>query len=119
MNRSVYWILELEVNKGREAEVKALMVEMVGATQAGEPGALSYEWSLSADGTQCHIFERYADSAAVMTHLGNFGQKFAARFLELLKPGRFVVYGAPDATVKGALAGFGPVYLESAAGFSR
>ncbi len=119
MDSNVYWMLELEVKAGREREFRALMAEMVGATQANEAGTLNYEWSTSADGKLCHIYERYADSAATMTHLRSFGEKFAARFLEILKPVRLVVYGSPNLAVKDALAGFKPVYMQAVGGFSR
>ena len=119
MNSEVSWILELDVQEGREKDVQALMTEMVGATEANEAGTLSYEWSTSADGRRCHIYERYADSAAVLVHLGTFGQRFASRFLEILKPVRFVVYGTPSAGVQDALAGSNPVYVQPVGGFSR
>jgi quinol monooxygenase YgiN len=112
-------MLELDLQKGRESDFRALMAEMVAATQATEPGTLDYEWSLTTDGTRCHIFKRYADSAAVLAHLGTFGQRFAGRFLEALKPVRFVVYGSPSTAVQDALAGFSPVYMQPAGGFSR
>jgi quinol monooxygenase YgiN len=47
------------------------MNDMVESTKA-EPGALNYEWFISEDGTSCHIYERYADSAAAMVHMGHF-----------------------------------------------
>jgi quinol monooxygenase YgiN len=119
MSDDVYWMLELEVQPGRERALEALMAEMVGATKAGEPGTLNYEWSMSADGKVCHLHERYTDSAALMTHVAAFGEKYAPRFLEALKPVRFVVYGAPTQEVKDALAGFNPVYMRAAAGFRR
>ena len=119
MNNYVSWMLELEVQQGREGALRDLMPEMVNATKTNEAGTLDYEWSTSADGKQCHIFERYVDSAAVMTHLGTFGERFAGRFLEILKPVRFVVYGSPSAAVREALAGFSPVYMEPLGGFSR
>lgn len=119
MDGRVSWMLELDVQEGREGDLQKLMAEMVAAAQASEPGTLDYEWSTSADGRRCHIFERYADSAAVLTHLGAFGEKFAGRFMEVLKPVRFVVYGSPSASVKEALAGFSPVYMQSIGGFSR
>jgi quinol monooxygenase YgiN len=112
-------MLELHVQPGREKDFRVLMEEMVGATQANESGTLNYEWSRSADGKVCHIYERYVDSAAVMTHLGTFGERFAGRFLELLKPVRFVVYGSPSTEVKDALAGFNPIYMQAVGGFSR
>ena len=119
MNTEVYWLLELDIQAGREADLGALMDEMVAATKADEPGTLTYHWSTRADGKACHIFERYADSAAVMAHLGTFGEKYAARFMEILTPTRFMVYGVPSPEAAAALAGFGAVHMKMAAGFSR
>ena len=119
MSELVSWMLELEIKEGRESDVRNLAAEMVSATKANEPATLDYEWSISADGKQCHIFERYVDSAAVMTHAGTFGEKYAARFLEILKPVRMVVYGSPSAAVRDAVADFQPVYMQSLSGFSR
>ena len=119
MSSNVYWNLELEIASGRENDFRALMEEMVTATKKNESGALNYEWSTSADGKVCHLFERYVDSAAVMAHLGTFGEKYAGRFFEILKPVRFVVYGAPDSDVKNALAAFNPEYMQGVGGFSR
>jgi hypothetical protein len=112
-------MLELDVQEGRESDFRNLMGEMVSATKATEPGTLNYEWSTSADGKRCHVFERYVDSSAALTHTGTFGEKFAGRFLEILKPVRLVVYGSPSPAVKDALAGFNPVYMQDAGGFSR
>ena len=119
MNGNVAWMLELTIQSGRSNDLGALMTEMVTATKANEPGTLAYEWNTSADGTLCHLYERYADSAAAMIHIATFGATFAGRFLDILQPVRFVVYGSPNAEVKAALAGFNPTYLEPAAGFSR
>ena len=112
-------MLELNIQEGQGAGLPALIEEMVNATQENEPGTLDYQWSTSADGTVCHIFERYTDSDAVMAHLATFGERFASRFMEILAPTRFVVYGSPSQAVKDALAAFGPTYMESAGGFSR
>lgn len=119
MSDQVSWMLELELQAGRADALRNLMTEMINATKANEAGTLDYEWSTSADGKQCHIFERYVDSAATLTHLGTFGERFAGRFLEILKPVRFVVYGSPSAAVRDALAAFNPVYMQTLGGFSR
>lgn len=119
MSSQVSWMLELEILPGRGDALRGLMTEMVNATKANEPGTLDYEWSTNEDGKQCHIFERYVDSAATMTHLGAFGERFAGRFLEILKPVRFIVYGSPNTAVREALAAFGPVYMQTLGGFSR
>jgi quinol monooxygenase YgiN len=119
MANDVSWMLELTVQPGRTEDFKALMKEMVDAAHGREPDTLAYEWSLSADGTTCHLFERYKDSDAAMVHLGNFGEKFATRFFEILQPTSFVVYGSPSAQVKETLAPFNPEYMQSVGGFAR
>lgn len=119
MSDNVHWVLELNVKEGEVDNFKTLMNEMVSTTQADEPGTLNYEWFLGEDGKTCHIHERYADSAATMTHLGSFGEKFAERFLAAAEPTRFVVYGNPNDDVRNALAGFGAVHMAQIAGFAR
>jgi len=119
MSTHVSWHLELTIQPGRDADFRALMAEMVAATEVDEPGTLTYEWSVTADGKQCHTYERFADSAAIMAHLGNFGSKYAERFTAVLTPVRFTIYGTPSDEVKAALAGFNPSYVAPAAGFNR
>lgn len=119
MNTHVCWMLELQVREGREADFRALMAEMASATEANEPGTLDYEWSLSADGRTCHLWERYADSAAALVHGAAFGSRYAPRFLDVLSPTRLTLYGSPSDEVKAALAPFNPVLMQPAAGFSR
>ena len=95
------------------------MEEMVEATRSNEPGTLVYEWMISADQKTCHVYERYQDSAATMTHLATFGSTFAERFLTNAAPTRIVVYGNPSADVTGVLDGFGAVYMTPFGGFAR
>jgi quinol monooxygenase YgiN len=118
MSDEVHWVLEVNIKDGELDNFKAVMKDMVEATQ-NEPGASNYEWFISEDGNSCHIYERYADSAATMTHLGSFGQNFAERFLAAVEPTRFVVYGNPNDEVRGALAGFGAVHMSQIGGFAR
>jgi predicted house-cleaning NTP pyrophosphatase (Maf/HAM1 superfamily) len=66
-----------------------------------------------------HIYERYADSGATMTHLGAFGEKFAERFMANVEVKRFVVYGNPNCEVKEALSGFGAVFMPTTVRFAR
>ncbi|MBA2291919.1 MAG: hypothetical protein H0W15_05615 [Gemmatimonadales bacterium] len=55
MSNHVSWMLELDVNDGREDEMKNLMEEMATATKANEPNTLCYEWHFSPDGKHCHL----------------------------------------------------------------
>jgi len=119
MSDYVYWLFEVAIKDGEFDNFKKLMGEMVEATQANEPNALNYEWTISEDGQSCHLYERYADSAAAMTHLGAFGEKFADRFMASVELTRFVVYGNPNSEVKQALSGFGAVFMTPFGGFAR
>ncbi|MGI9491906.1 MAG: putative quinol monooxygenase [Geminicoccaceae bacterium] len=119
MGDVVQWVLELNIKDGKFDAFEALMNEMVAATNANEPDALAYEWFVSDDRKSCHIYERYADSAAVMTHLGNFGAHFAKPFLDALEPTRLTVYGCPSDEAKGALAGLNAAFMEGIGGYSR
>ncbi len=108
----------MSVREGSLEAARELMEEMVSATRE-ESGTTGYEWFLSADGTACHINERYADSDAVLAHLGNFGARFADRFLACFEPVSMSVYGEPSAEVLAILDGFGASYLEWFGGFNR
>lgn len=118
MSENVSWLLELAVKPGELGTFEALMHEMVESTQA-EPGTLSYEWSISDARDVCHVYERYADSAAALAHMGSFGANFAGRFLAAATPTRLTVYGTPSDEVKKGLSGFGPVFLAPFGGFAR
>lgn len=119
MGHNVHWVLELAVNGGQQQDFAKLADEMSQATLSDEPGALNYEWFMSDDGAKCHIYERYQDSAATMVHLGNFGNKFAERFLSMVTPSRLTVYGDPNQEVRDALAAFGAEHMGQFAGFAR
>lgn len=118
-SNNIHWILELDINDGQRDNFETVMKDMVAATKADEPDAMNYEWFISSDGTQCHIYERYSDSAAVMIHLGNFGAKFADRLLATVTPTRLTVYGNPSGEVREALAGLGAAHMEQIGGFAR
>ena len=119
MSNNVSWLLEFTIQDGQLDNFKSLIKEMIDATQSNEPGALNYEYFLEAGGKAGQVYERYADSAATMIHLGTFGEKFAERFMAVLQPTGFHVYGNPNDEVRAALEPFGPVYMEEAGGFTR
>lgn len=115
----VSWLFEIAVNAGKEADFRAPMAEMSEATHRDEPRTLNYEWYVSDDGRQVHVFKRYADSDAVMIHLTTFGERYMARLFDAVTPQRMMLYGAPDDRVRGALSQLAPEVLAQAAGFSR
>lgn len=119
MSDYVAWMLELNIREGELENLKALIQEMVESTRANEPGTVNYEWSFDAAEKTCHIWERYADSAAAMAHIGNFGEKFAERFMAALEPTSFTLYGHPSEEVREALSAFGAVHMAPVGGFAR
>lgn len=119
MDTSVYWVIELSINAGQQDALKRLMEEMVVATKANEPATTIYEWTVSEDGRTAHILERYVDSAAALKHIAAFGANFATRFLALVKPTRFTLYGTANAEVVKALSAFSPLVLRPWGGFTR
>jgi hypothetical protein len=52
---------------------KALAAEALKIA-ADEPGILQYDWFFNADETRCLVRETFANSEAIMTHLGNVGE---------------------------------------------
>ena len=118
MASTVSWVVRLRVKDGQLDAFKALMEEMVASTQT-EPGTLAYEWFIDDAGENVHIYERYADSAATMTHASGFGEKFAERFLASVDVTGFDIYGEPSDDVKGAFEAMSPAYFGSWGGFAR
>jgi quinol monooxygenase YgiN len=119
MSDNVFWILEANINADQFDNLKALMSEMVDGTMREEPGALNYEWFIADDGKSLHLYERYADSEAVMVHRGNFGQKYAQRFFAYLTVTKMTMYGNPSDQVREGFARFAPTYMNLSAGFAR
>ncbi len=119
MSDIIEWVLEMRVQDGQADNVQPLVDEMVAATQRDEPGALHYEYYMPEDRSTCTVLERYADNDALMAHLGNFGAKFADRFLTVFAPERFTVYGPANEQVREALKGFGATHQQMASGFHR
>ena len=80
MNDVISWVIEVSVKPGQLENSEALVEKPVHSTR-GEPKTLAYEWFLSDDKSSCHIYERYADSAATMSHLKKFDEKIVERLL--------------------------------------
>ncbi len=116
-SEQVYWVLTLAVDDLEK--FKSVVQKLVVATQKEEPGTLEYEYTVTDDQKTVDIVERYANSRAVLDHLANFGKNFSKDFMPLVKPVRFVVYGAPTDELKKALADFHPIYMTPFDGFTR
>jgi quinol monooxygenase YgiN len=70
----------------------------------GEAGTLQYDWFFNDDQTVCVVHEAYADSAAVLAHIGNLGEVLG-RILETGGGCSFEVLGNPSPELRDAFSG--------------
>ena len=81
------------------SEFKRMAGEALKAT-ADDPGVPQYDWFFNQDESKCVVRETYADSDAVLTHLGLIGD-LLGRIIELGGGVQIEVFGSPsDALVK-------------------
>ena len=118
MSDRMFFVAKLSIRPGQLDAFKALIGKLVQAVEANEPGALSYEYFVSADSATVHVCERYADSAAVMTHMANFAA-FAEQWDAAVAKTDIVAYGTPSGEVSGLLGGAGATLMTPLAGFVR
>jgi len=119
MENHISWIIELDVKEEKIDKATALMEKMVEAAKANEEGTLHYEWFFNDDKTTCHIYERYENSEAVLTHLQNLNEHFIDDFMGAFEPKKLNVYGDPSDDAREALDGLGAQYFAFSNGFVR
>jgi quinol monooxygenase YgiN len=119
MNNNVILMAEFSIKSDELDSLKALVKEMVEATQTNESNTMIYEIFISEDGKTCQVMERYVDSAAAMMHLGNFAKKFGDRLWAFLEPKGFKLCGNPSDELREAVSGVGAMILSPIGGFAR
>jgi quinol monooxygenase YgiN len=115
----VSWVVQCAVKDGQLDGFKELMGEMVESTREEEPGTINYEWFISDDNGTVHIYEKYANSEAVVAHMKTFGEKWAGRFLGCVDIQRVTAYGNPDKAAQKGIAQMGAKQLATWGGFAR
>jgi quinol monooxygenase YgiN len=113
----LYWVFTLAVKPGQLPAFRSLVAGIVAASRK-EPGTLAYQYSISADEKTIHIFERYRDSQAFVTHVEQTFGGYAERFLSMVTIVSLVVYGNPDAAARKALDSFNATYMTLFDGFA-
>ena len=114
----LYWVFTLDVKPGKFQEFRTLVADIVAASHK-EPGTLASQYSVNADETVVHIFERYRDSDAFVAHVDQTFGPQAERFLSLVTVASLVVYGNPNAAARKALDSFDAAYMTLFDGFAR
>ncbi len=114
----ISWIVTCAVPPEQMTDFKKIVGQLVAAAK-NEAGTLAYEFSIAVDQSTVHIFERYRDSHAIVSHVTQTFGPFAERFLAVAQVLGFVVYGTPSTEVQEVLAGFNPTYMTPFDGFTR
>jgi quinol monooxygenase YgiN len=105
--QTVRFNVNLAIHDGKLDAFQAIAQDMIAGTQK-EPGALAYEWHLSADRKQCRLIETYADANAVQAHInGPVVQQLVPKLLEAATLNGFEVYGDPGPQATEMLKGIG------------
>jgi quinol monooxygenase YgiN len=117
--QTVYLAVDFTINEGKLDAFEGVAQEMVAGTQK-EPGALGYEWYLSADRKKCRLIETYTDASAVLAHFnGPVVQELVPKLLETASLAAFEVCGDPGPKATEMLKGFGAEIFEFRRGLGR
>ena len=75
MNK-IQFTARFRIHAGKLDEAKKIAFECMAIVKEKEEGkgALQYDWFFSTDQTECVVRETYADSNAVLAHMGNLGE---------------------------------------------
>ena len=60
--------VDVTINEGELENFKKVASELISLCDS-EPGALKYEWFLSADQKHCRVLEEYVDGDAMLAHV--------------------------------------------------
>lgn len=100
MGGEISWLFEARVRPGKLAELEEAVADLVRVAES-EPGTLGYRWSIDED--QAALRERYADSAAALTHLRGFKRDWQDRLLTSIEPLGTTVWGDPSEELRAEL----------------
>ena len=68
-------IARLKIHPGKLEEYERLAARCVQVVKTKDTGTLQYDHFFNDDKTECVVFERYRDLAALMEHLANIGDE--------------------------------------------
>jgi quinol monooxygenase YgiN len=105
-NKIVRFTVDLAITDGKLDQFDSIAKEMIVCTLK-EPGALGYEWFLSADHKRCLLLETYVDANAVLAHMKGSAVALVPKLLETSSINSFEVFGDPGAEAAKILAGVG------------
>ena len=96
-------VARLKIHPGKLQEFKDLQAQFFSVVRAKDTGTLQYETFFNADSSECIVYERYRDSAALLEHFANLAALNAA--LSQVGSSSGEVLGTPSPQLRKALAG--------------
>jgi quinol monooxygenase YgiN len=115
---TVRFIVGFTINEGAFVAFERIARVMAAETEK-EPGALAYEWSLSADRARCRLYEAYVDAGAVLAHLkGPVIQELVPKLLEAGSLAGMEILGDPGPEAAEMLTAMGAQIFPVWQGFS-
>ena len=93
----------LRIHEGKLDQFRIAAEACLKSTQNKDKGTSQYDWFFSEDQSECVVRERYADSDAVLEHIGNLGETMGA--LMEVSDLSLEVFGAPSEKLANATKG--------------
>ena len=76
-------IARLKIHEGKLEEFNRLAALCVRSVRTKDSGTLQYDYFFNDDYTECVVFERYRDFAAMREHLANIGDDIMQALLKV------------------------------------
>jgi len=108
-------------HEGMETQLIDTYAAVGAVLEAGEPGLLTYEISISETGNQLVIREVFEDNAALAMHLNGTAAQYFPQIAEFATPGPFIFRGEVADELRHAAYGMnmGAIFTTDWDGFNR
>jgi quinol monooxygenase YgiN len=109
--------VDVTINEGELENFKKVASELIGLCDS-DPGALKYEWFLSADQKHCRVLEEYVDGDALLAHSAAAGE-LIQKLWAFCKTDRFEIFGDPGPKIAEMAPQIGAQIFAHWSGLSR
>ncbi|XQF91065.1 putative quinol monooxygenase [Pseudoalteromonas espejiana] len=115
MSEQITWTVEGQIKDGKYEAFLEVMQQLIALAKS-EAGTVMYEWTISEDKRNVHIYERYQNEAAAKLHLQGWGES-GPLFLSVVDMQRVTVYSQLSEEFAKAFAGPSTVFMTPIGGF--
>ena len=98
-------IARLRIHDGKLEEFKGLAALCVNSVRTKDSGTLQYDYFFNDEYTECIVFERYRDFAAMREHLTNIGDDIMQALLKVCSMSGDI-FATPRPELRKAIEGF-------------